>query len=51
MEDLGSWNVEMTDQEFSASEDALNACTVHGHRGHVESDQTSFGKNWGNSKS
>lgn len=27
-------------------EQALDACTVYGHRGHVESEQTSFGNNW-----
>lgn len=46
LENLGAWNVELTDAEFAELEQALDACTVFGHRGHVESEQTSFGKNW-----
>ena len=46
LENLGAWNVELTDTEFAELEQALDACTVYGHRGHVESEQTSFGKNW-----
>jgi aryl-alcohol dehydrogenase-like predicted oxidoreductase len=36
IENLGAWNVELTDEEFAALEAALDKCTVHGHRGHVE---------------
>lgn len=36
MENLGACDVELTDEEFAALETALSACTVHGHRGHVE---------------
>ena len=36
IENLGAWQVKFTDAEFAALESALNACTVHGHRGHVE---------------
>lgn len=48
LENLGAWNVELTDGEFNAIESALDKITVHGHRGHVESENTSFGKNWEN---
>lgn len=47
LENLGAWNVELTDAEFAELEQALDACTVFGHRGHVESEQTSFGKKLG----
>lgn len=46
LENLGGWNVRLTDDEFSELEDALNACTVHGHRGHVETEGNGFSKNW-----
>lgn len=46
LENLGGWNVELTEEEFSQLEQALNACTVHGHRGHVETEGNSFSKNW-----
>lgn len=46
LENLGAWNVDLTDEEFGAIEAALDACTVHGHRGHVESAQTIFSNNW-----
>lgn len=36
LENLGAWNVELTDEEFVALETALDACPVHGHRGHIE---------------
>ncbi|TCP95980.1 aryl-alcohol dehydrogenase-like predicted oxidoreductase [Cricetibacter osteomyelitidis] len=45
LENLGGWNVELTDEEFNALETALNACTVHGHRGFEETEQTTFGLN------
>lgn len=46
LENLGASNVELTKDEFESLESALNACQVFGHRGHVESEQTSFGKHW-----
>lgn len=46
LENLGSWNVEMTEEEFQALETALDACAVYGHRGHVESEQHGFGHHW-----
>ncbi len=50
LENLGAWNVELTEDEFAALETALNACEVHGHRGHVENDKTTFSNNWRNDK-
>ncbi len=38
LENLGAWNVELSDGEFADLEKALGACEVHGHRGHVEDD-------------
>lgn len=46
LENLGGWNVSLTDEKFSELETALEKCTVYGHRGHVESEQAAFGKNW-----
>ena len=46
LENLGAWNVELTDEEFRAFEEALSRCTVYGHRGVVESQQNSFGNQW-----
>lgn len=46
LENLDAWNVELTEEEFTALETALNACEVHGHRGHVENDKTTFSNNW-----
>ena len=46
LENLGGGNIELTDEEFKQLDDTLNQCTVYGHRGHNESEQNSFGKNW-----
>lgn len=46
LENLGAWVVELTDSEFAALETALDELTVHGHRGHVETQQRTFSKNW-----
>ncbi len=46
LENLGATDVELTNEEFNALETALNACTIYGHRGNVESEQKSFGNNW-----
>jgi len=46
LENLGGCNVVLTEEEFSALERALDACTVYGHRGHIESEQSGFRKNW-----
>lgn len=48
LENLDSWNVELTDNEFEEIELALNSVEVYGHRGHVESHQSGFGNNWKN---
>ena len=39
-------DVILTDEEFAQLETALNACTVHGHRGYEESVQHTFSDNW-----
>lgn len=51
LENLGAADVELTDDEFRRLETALDACTVHGHRGHVETEKTNFGNNWATKKS
>ncbi|MBD5558896.1 MAG: hypothetical protein HDQ87_00835, partial [Clostridia bacterium] len=48
LENLGTWNVDLTDQEFAALEAALDAIPVHGHRGYVEMEGTSM-SSWGTS--
>lgn len=42
LENLGAWNVKLTECEFLELETALGSCTVHGHRGCVESEQQTF---------
>lgn len=46
LENLGADNVVLTDEEFRALETALDQCTVHGHRGHEESEGKSFSSHW-----
>lgn len=46
LENLGAADVSLTVEEFNALEVALDRCTVHGHRGHVETEQVDFSKNW-----
>ena len=46
LENLGADNVVLTDDEFQALETALDQCTVHGHRGHEESEGKSFSRHW-----
>lgn len=46
LENLGGWNVTLTDEEFQALEKALAACKVYGHRGHDETAQNTFSKHW-----
>ncbi len=48
LENLGAWNVQLSDNEFSELENALNNCKVFGHRGNLETQQTTFGNNWYN---
>lgn len=45
LENLGSWNVMLTDNEFAALEMALEKIPVHGHRGFVEQQGNSM-RNW-----
>lgn len=46
LENLDAWNVELSDEEFTKLDTALNAIKVHGHRGIAETQQNSFSKNW-----
>ncbi|MBR3016735.1 MAG: aldo/keto reductase [Clostridia bacterium] len=46
LENLGAWNVRLSDSEFRELETALDACEVYGHRGHDESEQRTFSNNW-----
>lgn len=39
LENLKASEVKLMNTEFSSLEKALNACTVYGHRGHVETEQ------------
>lgn len=45
LENLGAWNVELTDGEFADLEWALGALPVAGHRGFVEFDGDGM-RNW-----
>ena len=42
IENHGGSNVNLTNEEFSTLEEALDKCVVHGHRGHVETKQKNF---------
>lgn len=46
LENLKAWDIELSDEEFNALEEALNKLEVHGHRGHVESQQNTFSNRW-----
>ena len=46
LENLASWNVELSKSEFQELETALNNCVIYGHRGYIESEQNSFGHHW-----
>ena len=45
LENLGAWNVSLTQEEFTALEAALEQIPVHGHRGFVEQQGSSM-RNW-----
>ena len=45
LENLGAWNVELSDEEFAAMEQALEGIPVYGHRGYVEVEGGSM-KDW-----
>ncbi len=46
LENLGAWNVKLTNEEADSLEKALSVITIYGHRGHEESQQKSFSHNW-----
>ena len=46
LENLGAWNVSLTDSEFTELEKALNAIPVHGHRGFVQYEGSKI-SDWG----
>ena len=45
LENLGGADVELSDEEFTALQAALDACRIHGHRGIEESQHRSFSQN------
>lgn len=45
IENLGAWNVELTDNEFDLLEKALSQIKVYGHRGHEEFEGSSM-RDW-----
>lgn len=46
MENLGASEIQLSDDEFHKLESELERLPVYGIRGHVETEQTSFGNNW-----
>ncbi|MBQ9273952.1 MAG: aldo/keto reductase [Succinivibrio sp.] len=42
LENLGAWNVELSDEEFARLEEALGRCKIHGQRGYDEAEGRSF---------
>lgn len=46
LENLGAWNVHLTDEEFTALDAALNSIPVHGHRGFVQMEGSKI-SDWG----
>lgn len=46
MENLRASEVHLSDEEFNRLESELDRLPVYGIRGHVETEQTSFGNNW-----
>ena len=46
LENLGAWNVSLTDSEFTELEKALNVIPVHGHRGFVQYEGSKI-SDWG----
>lgn len=45
LENLGAWNVMLTDDEFVVLDEAFEKIPVHGHRGFVEQQGSSMA-NW-----
>ena len=50
IENLGAWDIELTDEEFDELQNALDQCQIYGHRGIVETQQKTFSNNWENKK-
>lgn len=50
MENLRASEVQLTDEELEKLESELDRLPVYGIRGHVETEQTSFGNNWAKKK-
>ena len=48
VENLGAWNVELTDGEFNELQIALDGIEVHGHRGIAETHHIIFRDKWDN---
>lgn len=46
LENLGGWDIHLSEAEFQELEQALDRCTVHGHRGYEESEQATFSHHW-----
>ena len=44
LENLKASEVKLTEEEFQALDAALNELEIHGHRGHIETEQAPFGK-------
>ena len=49
LENLGAWNVRLSDSEFAALEGALDSVEVHGERGYMQFDGDSM-SSWGSEK-
>lgn len=49
LENLGAWDVELSDEEFASMEKALEAIPVYGHRDYVEVSGGSM-SDWGKSR-
>lgn len=46
IENLGGWNIELTDDEFNRLDSQLNQLEIHGHRGISETQHVSFRNKW-----
>lgn len=46
LENLKGGDVELSDEEFAALQEALDACEIFGHRGIEESQHKTFSNNW-----
>lgn len=46
IENLGGWNIELTDDEFNRLDNQLNQLEIHGHRGIAETQHVSFRNKW-----